>query len=296
MSHVLTYLAHADKARGFAVIGTGYLHDLAVSDLCPAGAAVISDAAGLAELSQTSMQPVSYVHLRGATTYLSVHDIPTLGRLLKVYDRVVLTGTYWADSEVEQWWSKSSTRKILDSEKMSTKTARRLLQQWVAQVSGLSLSMALHACEQVRFDPELAVPLARKVAVFDGQVTGSGISLLAQDFQVGDFVEHLLQMRGGEALAAARTLSDAQCRQALAEAAHTLPLLSRVNAAVLVHSVPNGEASRSSRLPTTTLGKYWQVAGRYTPQDVLYRLDLLRYLTESPPRNYSSLVSLVAMW
>lgn len=295
MSHVLTYPAHADKHA--AVVGSDFLHDLALSHLCPQhSTCTVRDDAPLSSVSQGRLLPVSVLHLQGAARHLTAHDIPTLGRLVKVYDKVVVSGSHWSDVEVEEWWKRSGTRKIFDSTKMSTKTSRRLLEQWVSNVSSLSSSMSVHACEQVGYDPAKAVALARKVAVFDGLLTGSDISLLAQDFHSDDFVAYLLQMRTREALAAAETLDEAQVRAALVEAAHALPLLARVNAAVIAYPAPSGEASRSSRLPTTTLAKYWKIAGRYTPQDVLYRLDLLRYLTESSPRNYSSLVSLVAMW
>lgn len=222
MSHVLTYPAHTDKHA--AVIGSQFLHDLALSALVPAGSWVHPHTQPLSALSQTAFMAPPALHLSGAAQHVSAHDIPALGRLLKSYPRVVISGSHWADPEVESWWGKSSTRKIFDSTKMSTKTSRRLLQQWVSQVSSLSPTMATHACEQVRYDPSRAVALARKVAVFDGDVSGSDITTLAQDFLAGDFVEHLLQMRSGEALAAAASLDEAQCRAALGEVTNALPL------------------------------------------------------------------------
>lgn len=295
MSHVLTYGAHSG-AKAIAVIGNEYLHDLAISSLVPAGSLVIAGDTALATLSQTSLVPVPAVHLIAGAHHLSAHDIPALGRLAKYSNRLIVSGSMWADSEVESWWKKSSTRKILDSAKMSHKTARKLLEQWVHEVSGLSQAMSTYACEQVRYDPARAVSLARKAAVFDGGLNGTDIDLLAADFRTGDFVEALLQMKTQAALASAEMMDEAQCRAALAQVAAALPLMARINAAVITYPAPSGEASRTTRLPITTLAKYWQVAGRYSPQDVLHRLDLLRYLTESSPRDYSSLVSLVAMW
>lgn len=296
MSHVLTYPTH--RAKHAAVVGSEYIHDLALSDLCIGAVSYDLSTRSLSSVvAQNFLGDVPALHLRNATHYLSSHDIPTLERALRVCDRIVLSGSHWSDVDVMEWWGRSSSnRKIFDISKMTTKTARRLLEQWVQAVSGMSPAMSTFACERVRFDPALAVPLARKAAVFDGNLTASDVETLARDFYTEDFVEHLLQMRTRDAVRVAQTMDAAQCKAALSQALHALPMMARINAAVLAYPAPSGEASRTTRLPITTLAKYWQVAGRYGPQEVLYRLDLLRYLTESSPRDYSSLTSLVAMW
>lgn len=299
MAHTLTVKRAVPGSRGAAVVGTTYLHDVAVDDArralgVPSRRVVLAES-GVDALSQRSLSGSSNWYVPDGVEKFSARDIPTVSRLLRT-DVMTIAGSQWGDPEFAAWWKKSSARKVFDSAKMSTATSRRLLQEWVSDEGRLSPELSDHACSRVDYRPELAVPLARKARPFNGTLTGSDLSLLALDFYAPDFSEAVIQFRSVLALESADAMPSSAVRPALYQTSSLVLLMARMYPFVLRFPQPSAEAARVSRIPLSTLKQYWSVAGRYAPQDVIYRLDLLRFLSEASPCDRSTLVSLVTMW
>lgn len=259
----------------------------------PVRVAGFEDRLDLATFPLAGPQPI---WLRDGAHTLRVQDLTPLRSLARIAP-ILVTGADWGDAEFKAYLgSKKHSLRIYDGTRTNTPSARTLVCRWMVRETDMSPSIVKYVAESVDYREEAVVEFVKRAKFFPGRdMTSSLADVLMYDLRSDDIVDAILSFRGAEALSIARQVPES-IRVAFRALPAKVGLMARMYPVVMRHPKPSVEASREAKVPLPTLSLYWSTAGRYSPDETVFRLRLLSSLSENSPRDYGALAALVALW
>lgn len=210
---------------------------------------------------------------------------------------VVLTGNLPKTVDSKDIFTGKVAQRYYQLDFKKTETGQERAKKWVQYIAQCDVQVADKIASLCEFDISRMYQLAQKVAYFDN-MTPQAVPLLVDDYLPGHFAISLAKLNYVEAMSLAKEIPPTLVPWVIYLLSNYTRTISQIYPLTRQVRIPTRQQVIDSKLTMATLQRWWDVAGRYPPEQQIRRNILL---TQASHRYYTTgsigvLEKLVLSW
>lgn len=218
----------------------------------------------------------SVIVAENAAEYLGESDVPKIHRLLTKMEgqtNLVITGTKFADEEVEQQFKRSMCA-TFNVNFSTTDAGQANFHTLVEREFGLTPKQAELLSAKMQYNLDNVLQLSGKARAFD-RLTYSELDDLASFSSDIAFTEALIRLKLADAMLLTESMTRNMAEMTLLSVLRHFRHITTIYPITRQVKMPGVQQSKQTRLPLKTIQRWWTVAGRYPPREQIRRHLLL---------------------